>query len=84
METFLSDQTKFQETAVKHLLKLIISQQKHISKVYKTLFSTNNISEETRRHLKPMGTTISDKILWEFLKKVFKIPFLPLYNAANP
>ena len=58
MENFLSDQSKFQKITIKddNLLNFITSQEKRIDKIYKKLVDSNSMSEETRRHLKPMGT----------------------------
>ena len=58
MGNFLSDQSKFQKTTIKYdnLLNFITSQKKRIDKIYKKLVDSNNMSEETRRHLKPVGT----------------------------
>ena len=58
MENFLSDQRKFLKTAVKddNFLNFITSQEKGIGKIYKKLVDSNSIFEETRRHLKPVGT----------------------------
>ena len=69
MENFLSDQSKFQKTALKddNFLKFIIKknkgrktikkgkQEKRIDKTYKKLV---DFSEETRRDLKPVGTRL--------------------------
>ena len=58
MENFLSDQSKFQKITIKddNLLNFITSQEKCIDKIYKKLVDSNSMSEETRRHLKPVGT----------------------------
>ena len=58
MENFLSDQSKFQKIALKddNFLNFITSQEKHIDKIYKKLVDSSSISEETRKHLKPVGT----------------------------
>ena len=58
MENFLSDQSKFQKITIKddNLLNFITSQQKRIDKIYKKLVDSNSMYEETRRHLKPVGT----------------------------
>ena len=58
MENFLSDQSKFQKIALKddNFLNFITSRKKRIDKIYKKLVDSNSISEETRKHLKPMGT----------------------------
>ena len=58
MESFLSDQSKFQKTAVKddNFLNFITSQEKCIDKIHKTFVGSNSTCEETRRHLKPVGT----------------------------
>ena len=58
MENFLSDQSKFQKITIKddNLLNFITNQEKRIDKIYKKLLDSNSMSEETRRHLKPVGT----------------------------
>ena len=58
MESFLSDQSKFQKITIKddNLLNFITSQEKRIDKIYKKLVGSNSMSEETRRHLKSVGT----------------------------
>ena len=58
MENLLSDQSKFQKTMIKDddHLNFLTSQKKRIDKIYKKLVDSNNMSEETRRHLKPVGT----------------------------
>ena len=58
MENFLSDQSKFQKIALKddNFLNFITSQEKRIDKIYKKLVDSNSMSEETRKHLKPVGT----------------------------
>ena len=58
MENFLGDQSKFQKIALKdgNFLNFITSQEKRIDKIYKKLVDSNSMSEETRRHLKPVGT----------------------------
>ena len=39
-----------------NFLNFITSQEKRIDKIYKKLVDSNSMSEETRRHLKPVGT----------------------------
>ena len=58
MENFLSDQSKFQKTALKddNFLNFITIQEKRIDKIYKKLVDSNSMSEETRNHLNPVGT----------------------------
>ena len=58
MENFLSDESKFQKTTVKdeNFLNFITSQEKHTDKIYEKLVDSNSMSEETQRHLKPVGT----------------------------
>ena len=58
MESFLSDQSKFQKTAVKddNFLNFITSQEKRINKICKKLADSNSMSQETPRHLKPVET----------------------------
>ena len=58
MENFSIDQSKFQKIALKddNFLNFITSQEKRIDKIYKKLVDSNSMSEETRRHLKPVGT----------------------------
>ena len=60
MENFLSDQGKFKKTAVKddNFRNFITSQEKRIDKTFKKLVDSNNMSEETRRHLKLVGTKL--------------------------
>ena len=50
MENFLSDQSKFQETAVKddNFLNFINSQEKRIDKIYQKLVNSDSMSEETK------------------------------------
>ena len=54
MENLLSDPSKFKKTTIKNdeFLNFITSQKSRINKIYKKLVDPNNISEETRRHLK--------------------------------
>ena len=58
MENVLSDQSKFQKIALKdsNLLNFITNQQKCIDKIYRKLVDSSSMSEETRKHLKPVGT----------------------------
>ena len=58
MENILSGQGKFQRTAVKDddFMNFMTSQEKHINKIFKRLFDSNSMSDETRRHLKSVGT----------------------------
>ena len=58
MENFSRDPSKFQKTAVKdnNLFNFITSQVKSIDKIYKKLIHPNSMSEQTRRHLKLVGT----------------------------
>ena len=58
MENFLNDQSTFQKTAVKddNFLDFTTSQEKRNDKIYEKLVDSNSMSEETRRHLKPVGT----------------------------
>ena len=51
-------QSKSQKVALKddNFLNFITSQEKRISKIHKKLVDSNSISEETRRHLKPVET----------------------------
>ena len=60
IEKFLSDQSKFQKTAVKDdcFLNFITSQEKRIDKIYEKVVDSNSMSEEIRRHPKPMGTRL--------------------------
>ena len=57
MENFLSDQSKFQKIALKddNFLNFITCQEKRIDKIYKKLIDSNSMSQETRKHLKPVG-----------------------------
>ena len=54
MENFLSDESKFQKITLKddNFLNFITSQDK----IYKKLVDSNSMYEETRKHLKPVGT----------------------------
>ena len=52
---FLGDKSKFQCKNL-NFLNFITSQEKHITKIYKKLADSNTMSEETRRHPKPVGT----------------------------
>ena len=61
MENYLSDQSKFQKITLKddNFLNFITSQEKHIDKIYEKLVdsnSSNSMSEETRKLLKPVRT----------------------------
>ena len=58
MENFLSDQSKFQKTAVKedNFFNFITCQEKRIDKIFKKLVCSKGMSEETQRHLKPVRT----------------------------
>ena len=58
MENFLSDQSKFQKTAVKddNFLNFTTSQEKRIGKICKKLVDPNSMPEETQTDLKPVGT----------------------------
>ena len=58
VENFLRDQSKFQKIALKddNFLNFTTSQEKRIDKIYKKLVDSNSMSEETRKHLKPVGT----------------------------
>ena len=58
MGNFLSDHSKLLKTALKddNFLNFITSQEKRTDKIYKKLVDSNSMSEETRRHLKPVGT----------------------------
>ena len=58
MENFLSDQSKLQKIALKddNFLNFITSQEKRIDKIYKKLVDSTSMSEETQKHLKPVGT----------------------------
>ena len=60
MENFLSDQNKFLKITLKddNFLNFITSQEKCIDKIYRKLVDSNSISEETRRHVKPVGTRL--------------------------
>ena len=58
MENFLSDQSKFHKIDLKddNFLNFVTSQEKRIDKINRKLVDSNSMSEETRRHLKPVGT----------------------------
>ena len=58
MENFLSDQSKFQKIILKddNFLNFITSQEKRIDKIYKKLVDFNSMSDETRKHPKPVAT----------------------------
>ena len=58
MEKFLSGQSKFQKISLKddNFLNFITSQEKRIDKIYKKLVDSTNMSDETRKHLRPVGT----------------------------
>ena len=60
MNNFLNDQSKFQKIALKddNFLHFITEQEKRIDKIYKKLVDSNRMSEETRKHLKPVGTRL--------------------------
>ena len=49
---------QIQKTAIKddNFLNFVTRQEKPIDKIYKKLVNSNNMSEETRGHLKPMWT----------------------------
>ena len=58
MKNFLSDQSNVQKTTVIDYksLNFITNQEKRINKTCKKLIASNNLSEETQRHLKPVET----------------------------
>ena len=58
MKIFLNDQSNVQKTTVidDKFLNFITNQEKRINKTYKKLIASNSLSEETQRHLKPVGT----------------------------
>ena len=59
MEKFLSGQSKFEKIALKddNFLNFITSQENRIDKIYKKLVDSTNMSGETQKHLRPVGTT---------------------------
>ena len=88
MENFLSDQSKFYKIALKedNFLNFITSQGKCIDKIYKKFVDSNSISEETRRHLKPVRTR--PEIMYGYCKKNKKCvngspPFRPYLSALQ-
>ena len=64
MDNFLNDIWKFEKINLKNdgILNFAVNQEKCVDNVVKRLVATNSISEETRRSLKPVGTS-SDIIL---------------------
>ena len=88
MESFLSDQSKFQKTAVKdnNFLNFITSQEKRINKICKKLADSNSMSEETPRHLKPVGTRPGIMYgSWKMHKKCADVcpPLRPILSALQ-
>ena len=88
MENFLSDQSKFYKIALKddNFLNFITSQEKCTDKIYKKFVDSNSISEETRRHLKPVRTR--PEIMYGYCKKNKKCvdgspPFRPYLSALE-
>ena len=88
MEKFLSDQSKFQKTAVKYhnFLNFVTSQEKRIDKIYKKLVDSNSMYKETRIHLKPVGTRPG--IMYGSCKVHKKcadgyLPFRPILSALQ-
>ena len=64
MDNFLNDIWKLEKINLKNdgILNFAVNQEKCVDNVVKRLVATNSISEETRRSLKPVGTS-SDIIL---------------------
>ena len=58
MENFLSDESKFQKMALKddNCFNFNTSQEKHINHICKKLADSDSMSEQTRKHLKLVGT----------------------------
>ena len=88
MENFLSDQSKFHKIALKddNFLHFITSKEKRIAEIYKKLVDSDSMSEETRKHLKPVGTRpgvmcVSCKV---YKKSVDSCPaFRPILSALE-
>ena len=88
MESFLSDQSKYQKTAVKYenFFNFITSQNKHIDENYKKLVDSSSMSEETQRNLKSVETRA--RILYGSCKELKKYvdgcpPFRPISSASQ-
>ena len=88
MEKFLKDQSKFQKIALKddNFWNFVTSKQKPINKSYKKLVDSNSMSEETQKHLKPVGSR--PRIMYCFCKVHNKCvkscsPFRPILSALK-
>ena len=58
IENFLNDTCKFEKNNLKNngILSFPVNQEKRVDNIFKKLVASNNVSEETRRSLKPVGT----------------------------
>ena len=58
MENLLNDIRKFEQIDLKNngILSFVVNQEKSVANILKKLVTSNSISEETRRSLKPVGS----------------------------
>ena len=87
MDNLRNDTRKFEKINLKNdgILNFAINQEKRVDKL-KKLVASNNISEETRRSLKPVGTRPG--IIYGLCKVHKDIidncpPFRPIFSAIN-
>ena len=59
MENLLNDTRTFEKINLKNdgILNLTVNQEKRVDKIFEKFVASNSISEETRRSLKPVGTS---------------------------
>ena len=56
MESFLSNQRKFEKVALKNdaFLNFVVNQEKRIDTIFKNPVDSNSMSKETRKFIKPV------------------------------
>ena len=88
MENLLNDTRKFEKINLQNdgILNFAVNQEKSVDNIFKKLVATNNISEETRKSLKPVGTRPG--IMYGLCKVHKNIidnfpPFRPIFSTIN-
>ena len=87
-ENLLNDTRKFEKINLKNhrILNFGVNQEKRVDNIFKKLVATNNISEETKKSLQPIGT--KPGIMYGLCKVQKNIidnclPFRPILSASN-
>ena len=83
MEKLLNDTCKFEKLNLNNdgILTFAVNQEKYFGNIFEKLVASNNISEETRRSLEPVGT--SPAILSAIVSAILSAISAPIHKFAK-